>query len=204
MVSVPSSAEKVVVLHVGFDVYAAIVAQGGDRPGPRLAYDGEDLELLSPSKDHEHYRFLLDLLVNLLGIEWQIDIEGTGSVTLTVEPRGAEPDSSFYVDNERFRRDAGVLDPPPDIVVEIDLSRERIDKQAIYRAIGVPEFWRYDGHALRAFALVDGGYVEIANSTKLKGLPIATLAAYLDQRSTTRRPRLIAAWQSWLRANRPG
>ena len=80
MVPLALQAEKVVVLHVGFDVYAAIVAQAGDRPGPRLAYDGEELELMSPSKDHEHYRFLLDLLVNLLGIEWQIEIEGTGSI----------------------------------------------------------------------------------------------------------------------------
>ena len=207
MVAVSSLYENVVVLHVGFDVYATIIAQTGNGPSPRAAYDGEYLELMSPSTDHERCKLLLDTLIIQLGIEWALDIEPTGSMTLIAQPHGAEPDSSFYVDNAAFRLEATDLDlsidPPPDIVVEIDLSRTRIDKQAIYATIGVPEFWRFDGKSLRAFERVGGIYAEVARSAKLSGLPIATLAAYLDQRSRTRRPELIAAWQSWLRENRP-
>ena len=207
MAAIASPKENVVVLNVGFDVYTTIVAQTGNGRGPRAAYDGEYLELMSPSTEHERCKLLFDTLIIQLGIEWELNIEPTGSATLIVKPRGAEPDSSFYVNNDAFRLTTAILDlgvdPPPDIVIEIDLSHSRIDKQAIYGAIGVPEFWRFDGKTLRGFELVGSAYVEVARSAKLKGLPIETLATFVDQRSTTRRPELIAAWQSWLRANRP-
>jgi Uma2 family endonuclease len=139
----------------------------------------------------------------VLSLEWQIDIESTGSVTLKREPFGAEPDSSFYVRNA-----AGVVgkkeldlaaDPPPDIAVEIDISRERIDKKAIYADFNVPEFWRYDGRQLRAFALRGGTYVEIAVSEELAGLPIAELARFLELRGTTGQSEIARLWQAWLR-----
>ncbi|MBO0719619.1 MAG: Uma2 family endonuclease, partial [Blastocatellia bacterium] len=41
------------------------------------------------------------------------------------------------------------VDPPPDIVVEIDIHHSSVAKLPIYAALGVPEIWRYDGYTLK-------------------------------------------------------
>ena len=46
-------------------------------------------------------------------------------------------------------------DPPPDIVVEIDVTNESLGKFGIYAALGVPEIWRYDGTEMQFVELVD-------------------------------------------------
>lgn len=55
-------------------------------------------------------------------------------------------------------------DPPPDLVVEIDITHTDMDKNRLYAAMGVPEFWRFDGRHLRIYQLQNGQYVEIENS----------------------------------------
>ena len=78
--------------------------------------------------------------------------------------KGAEPDGSFYVQNAdaiigKRRIDLSV-DPPPDVVVEIDITSESLSKFPIYAAFGVPEIWRYDGRAAQIYHLVNQSYVE--------------------------------------------
>jgi len=207
MVRVAAAGERVICLRMRFAAYEALVTELGDDAGVRMTFDGEALELMSPSTDHERYNRLLEGLVQLLSLEWEIDIESTGSVTLKREPFGAEPDSSFYI-----RHAAAVVgkkqldlaaDPPPDIAVEIDISRERIDKKAVYANFGVPEFWRYDGRQLRAYALRGGKYVEVEESEHLSGLPIAELARFLELRMNRGQSEIARLWQAWLRDRRP-
>jgi Uma2 family endonuclease len=199
---------NVVVLTVRFDAYETLLAQAGDNAGARIAYDGEALELMSPSADHEHCNRLLEGLVVTLGLAWEIDIESAGSTTLKREPRGAEPDSSFYVANAaRFvgkRHIDLAVDPPPDIVVEIDISRTRIDKRVIYAALGVPEFWRYDGTALHGFGLAGREYRPILKSGMLAGIAFADIARFLESRTTLTQSEILRTWQRWLQSNAPG
>ena len=57
------------------------------------------------------------------------------------------------------------VDPPPDLAIEVDISRSSLNKLSIYADIGVPEVWLYDGQSLRSHQLQpDGGYV--VQSTK--------------------------------------
>jgi Uma2 family endonuclease len=190
-----------------FAAYEALVKEVGDNAGVRMEFDGKSLELMSASWDHEGGNRLLEGLVQLLSLEWGIGIESTGSMTVKREPLGAEPDSSFYVQNAAAVVGKNQLDlaanPPPDIAVEIDISRERIDKQAIYADFRVAEFWRYDGRELRAYALRDGRYVEVAESEQLCGLPIAELARFLELRTTSGQSEIARRWQAWLRDHRP-
>jgi Uma2 family endonuclease len=205
MVEVAAAGERVICLRMRFAAYEALLKELGDNAGARMAYNGEALELMSPSADHERYNRLLEGMMQLLSLEWQIDIESTGSVTLKREPLGAEPDSSFYVRNAakivgKKQLDLAA-DPPPDIAVEIDISRERIDKKAIYAAFEVPEFWRYDGRQLRAYALRGEAYREIFMSEQLRGLPIAELDRFLELRDVGR-SEITRLWQAWLRDHR--
>ena len=41
-------------------------------------------------------------------------------------------------------------DPPPDLAVEIDITRHPLDRPSIDEALGVGELWRYNG---KRFAL---------------------------------------------------
>jgi Uma2 family endonuclease len=199
--------DNVVVLAVQFTAYETLLSEVGDNAGARIAYDGEFLELISASADHERYNRLLESLIVTLGLEWNIDIESAGSMTLKVRPHGAEPDSCFYVGNAPRvigKREIDLaIDPPPDIAVEIDKSRARIDKRKIYATIGVPELWRYDGDTLRAFRLDAGTYRQVERSAALEGLSIVELGNFLERRATIGQSEILRSWQQWLRSNRP-
>jgi len=60
---------------------------------------------------------------------------------------GLEPDESFYIQNAAALRGARFLDlsvhPPPDLAIEVEVSRSSLGKRPIYSAIGVPELWRF-------------------------------------------------------------
>jgi Uma2 family endonuclease len=92
-----------------------------------------------------------------------------GSTTLDRSDldRGAEPDNAYYIQNQS--RVAGrkvdlATDPPPDLVVEVDITHTDINKPALYASMGVPEFWRYDGREWRIYKLQGNEYLEVANS----------------------------------------
>jgi Uma2 family endonuclease len=44
-------------------------------------------------------------------------------------------------------------DPPPDLVIEVEVSRSVLDRLGIYAALGVPEVWRHDGETVRVLRL---------------------------------------------------
>ena len=46
----------------------------------------------------------------------------------------------------------------------MDITHTDIDKNALYAAMGVPEFWRYDGQVLRIYQLREGEYQETETS----------------------------------------
>lgn len=41
------------------------------------------------------------------------------------------------------------IDPPPDLVVEIDITASSLDKPSIFARFGIHEVWRYDVNGLR-------------------------------------------------------
>jgi Uma2 family endonuclease len=191
---------EVAVLNVGWPVYEALLQDTREGANSRMAYDGDVLEIMAPTPKQEVYNRLLELLVRETACEWKIDLVGFGSTTFRVQPRGAEPDSSFYVgDRAALMRNRDTVDlgrdPAPDIVVEIDISRRRIEKTTIYSAFGVREFWRYDGEKLRAFDLANAGHPEITNSIGIAGLPIHELDRFLEMRTQVSHSVLPDLWQ---------
>ncbi|HSB12387.1 MAG TPA: Uma2 family endonuclease [Blastocatellia bacterium] len=51
-------------------------------------------------------------------------------------------------------------DPPPDIVLEVDIHHDSRDKYSIYAAFGVPRLWRFDCRALSIHLLQRDRYEE--------------------------------------------
>ena len=97
------------------------------------------------STKHERPNRTLALLVEILAEELNMDVQRLGSTTFTREDldKGFEPDSCFYIQNEaRVRGKEEIdlaVDPPPDLVIEIDITSPSLNKFPIYARIGVPE-----------------------------------------------------------------
>ena len=110
------------------------------------------------------------MLVEVMAEEMGVDIERLGSTTFKRADlhKGFEPDSCFYIQNEervRGKLEIDLLtDPPPDLVIEIDISHPSLNKLPIYVQVGVPEVWRYDGSQLQLLALNEGQYEDSTHS----------------------------------------
>jgi Uma2 family endonuclease len=138
-----------------WDDYQAIARAVGDQH-VRLAYDGERVELMSPSTEHEEYKELMAYVVRALATGLRVPYKCMGSSRWErpAALRAIESDTCFYLTPEkiavaRTRPKADADWPLPDLAVEIDLSPSKVDRPGIYAALGVPEVWRFDGATLR-------------------------------------------------------
>lgn len=71
-------------------------------------------------------------------------------------------------------------DPPPDLVVEVDITHTDIAKNQFYASLEVPEFWRFNGKVWRTYRLQDGVYVEVEASPTSPTVPKEWLYQFLD------------------------
>lgn len=81
--------------------------------------------------------------------------------------KGAEPDNAYYIQNQPIVKGQNVdfaIDPPPDLVVEVDITHTDIHKNEFYASLGVPEFWRFNGRIWRIYQLQEQVYVEMEQS----------------------------------------
>jgi Uma2 family endonuclease len=192
------------------DTYECLLADLADSAGPRLTFDRGTLEIISPAAEHEGYNRRLAQLVTTLADELGLDAEDLGSTTFKRADlaRGFEPGSCFYVQHEgqirgRDKLDLG-SDPPPDLVIEVDITSPSLDKLPLYARLGVPEVWRYDGRALITFHLVDGAYREAAESAVLPGITSADLTRLMAEGRTLGRSAWLRWVREWLREARSG
>jgi Uma2 family endonuclease len=211
--SVANSAEldpgqRVVLPRVSWDTYERLLADHADRGVPRFTYDRGVLEIVSPSGTHERRIDWVTLLVNAAAEELGIDIAGFGSTTFRRQDleRGFEPDASFYVEHEADVREQTEIDlnvdPPPDLVVEIDVANSSLDKLPIYAQLGIPEVWRGEGGRLRILRrrADGGGYDEVATSRALPPLTADVVNRWLAESQRKPRTAWLRGVRSWVRA----
>jgi Uma2 family endonuclease len=150
------------------------------RPGVRITYDRGRLQAVSPLREHEYYAQVLSDIVDIVAEEMGVLTDPGGSTTFKNRSRlsGVEPDRCFYVANAS--RLIGKLtidpetDPPPDIVIEVDMSSDSPGKFPIYADLGVPEIWRYDATRAEIWLLNDSRAYRQASASK--SFPILTPA----------------------------
>lgn len=196
--------QRVIVQNIRWATYENLLADLTDQSATRMAYDRGTLEIMSPLPEHERYNRILALLVTVFADEMGIDVEDLGSTTFKREDlaRGFEPDSCFYIQHEADIRGKAFIDltvdPPPDLVIEVDMSSGSLNKLPLYAQIGVPEIWRYDGQRVRLHTLAGEGYVESERSRVLPPLTGAVLYEFLHQGTTTPRTALLRAFRAWI------
>jgi Uma2 family endonuclease len=141
--------------------------------GVRMAFDSGDLELMSPSQRLEEIGYRFELFMVALAQALGFKFAGMAHTTWEneVAEKAKEPDACYYIANfERIRGKTVNLevDPPPDLAVEVEVSRSAIKSLRIYGAIGVPEVWRFDGEDLTIhLRQADGTYIESDQSPAL-------------------------------------
>ncbi len=182
---------RVVVRGMNWETYKTFMDSVGERSLPH-AYDGETLELMTKSNEHEFYKCILGRLVEVWADETMTPLRLGGETTLQSEEvqRGVEGDEIYWIGNlERLADPLNIdlaRDPPPDLVIEAEVSRTVVNKLGVYAALGVPELWRVTGERIRVGRLQpDGQYQWSEQSALLPGLPIQELSRFLRQAATT-------------------
>ena len=198
--------QRVVMTGVSWATYERLLADLKDSSSPRLTFDKGVLEVMSPSAEHEESNRTIALLVEVLAEEFGLDVRDLGSTTFKREDlgRGFEPDSCFYIRNEarmRGKKEVDLtVDPPPDLVVEVDITSPSLSKLPIYAAIGVPEIWRYDGQAVTILRLEGGGYAEAEESAALPRVTGGDLSRFIREGESKGRREWLSGVRVWARA----
>ena len=200
-------ADSILVEHgVSWENYEGLLEAVGEASGLRISYDKGRLQIMTLSHRHEKYARLIEHLVGRLSMLLRVRVLYYGSATMKtrLKQKGVEPDACFYVQNaelvgtkDEFDFD---VDPPPDIVVEIDLHRSSLPKFPIYAAFGVPELWRHDGDALTIYHLREGQYVESGVSQSLPLLTSAVLTEFLARSRREDQYDILLGFEEWLKA----
>lgn len=172
----------------------------------RLTYDRGTLEFMTISPLHGRLARLLYQFVVVLTQEYGLPRRSFGDMTCRRSDllRGLEADECFYITREPDVRGKDDLDfsvdPPPDLAIEIDLSRPSGSRLSIYEALGVPEVWRYHQDRLIAYTLnEEGRYDETASSVLFPLLPVSTLTTFLDRRNELSEDGLMDEVRTWVR-----
>jgi Uma2 family endonuclease len=204
MPDVMTLAEQRVVLHnMSWETYERILSEHVNSSAPRFTFDHGELEIMSPSAEHENYSRKIDELVVSLADERDVEVGVFGSTTFRRQDfeRGFEADACFYFRN--LDRVLGkneldmTVDPPPDLVFEVDVTSPSIPKLPIFAEFGVPEVWRFKSGRLFIYILKAGGYEDADESEILPGLRADALSQLLVQGqrlSATAWRRLARAW----------
>jgi Uma2 family endonuclease len=203
-------AGSTLLLHeVGWAEYERLLAQLPDSSRFRISYDQGTLEIMTLSSRHESLKSLFAHLLAVLAEELDLNLVGLGSTTLRLAEasKGTEPDDCYYI--QHAERIAGrdtidlATDPPPDLVVEVDISHPSLDKLPIYASLRVPEIWRHDGHVIQFFHLVGDRYMEADVSSVFQFLLADVLTGFVRKGKEQGIIPMIRAFREWVVAHRP-
>jgi Uma2 family endonuclease len=203
----PPAEERVYLYEVPWALYVSLnkVSQGRRT---RMAYNRGVIEIMSPGRRHESAKVLISRMIERWTKHHQIAICSTGSTTFrrADEERGFEADESFYIRNEASVRDADEIDlavsPPPDLILEIDITHRSMSKFSVYESIGVPELWMYDGHQVVVHCRSEsGGYLCVDQSRALPDFPLGRVHQIIERSKDVGEHLAIAEFEMFIGAS---
>ncbi len=190
---------------VAWEDYEQLMCDLRGNNSVRVYYDHGRMEIMSPLRKHEAPVGIIARLMGVLSDELEIDIEPLGSTTLKSEmqEQGAEPDDSFYVQNAAAVIGKDDLDlshdPPPDIVIESDLTSSSLDKFPIYAGLGVPEIWLISKRQARVLVLTENQYQDVLISSVFPFLSAEILTEFISQGINVGATAAARAFRDWVK-----
>jgi Uma2 family endonuclease len=180
----PIGEKRVALRGLSWQDYLQVLAALPETRAARLTYDAGLLEITMPLEDHEFSRCLMECFVRTLVELMGLRIKTMGSTTMNYPQfqKGTEPDCAFYIQNQPLVKGRNVdfsQDPPPDLVVEVDITHTDIAKNQLYASLGVPEFWRFNGQVWQIYQLQEGVYQEVEQSPTFPDVAKTQLYTFL-------------------------
>jgi len=168
--------ERVILHDISWETYERILAEHENVNNPRFAYCDGDLEIMVLGYQHERFKAeLSELLIEISRI-LEIDYQDAASTTFRKKKKekGFEGDGSFYFKNAemiRAKNEINLLkDPPPELVIEIDITHGSLPKFPIFADLGIEEVWRFDGEKVKFYRLQNESYTEVSESVCLSAV----------------------------------
>jgi Uma2 family endonuclease len=125
-------------------------------PGVRLFYYEGTIEILMPGLDHEFFKSVIGMLLELFFLAKEIEFAPTGSVTQERENVvSAQADESYCI---------GQPKTPPDLSIEVIFTSGSATKLQRYQALGVPEVWFWEDGVFSLYHLREHGYERLERS----------------------------------------
>ena len=174
------NSDQIIVFHdVTWEDYERLLEIRGDKSAPRIHYLEGELEIMSPSKDHEQIKSFIGSLLEVWCIDRGIEVTPFGSWTLKEQKqdRGAEADECYIFGTAPRER--------PQLAIEVEWSRGSIDKLRIYEKLGVDEVWTWRKGVIQVYVLAGEKFAKAERSRLLPGLDLGLLTSMLDRDTLT-------------------
>lgn len=168
--------QRVTLCGVSWQTYQNISTALEPHPSVRLTYDRGVLEIMTVSFLHEKYKGIIGDIVKTLANEMEIDFVSSGQTTFQVERKagGFEGDDSFYFSSlDELRQQENIdlaVDPPPALVIEVDLTNPSLNKFDLFSRLEIKELWRFHNNELTIYKLVGEDFNERDESLFLPGV----------------------------------
>ena len=165
--------QRILLYDVPWSTYV-VLRDSVDRPGLRMTYLKGQLEITSPSREHEVNKTQIARLLELFCLERGIPLFGYGSMTFRREDRerGLEPDECSSRD-----RDSEV----PDLALEVIVTHRLLDKLEVYAGLGIREVWLFEAPRFKVLSLRGERYELITTSEVLPEVDLDRLAGFAMQ-----------------------
>lgn len=170
-------AQSVVIENVSWQSYEKVLSAFEDSHAAHFYYNDGALEIMVLSLEHEIIKRLIGTVVDFICLDKGIDAIAAGSTTFRrkKKEKGFEPDECYYFGEKIVlirgkKRINLTVDPPPDLVIEIDITHSSMNRHEIFAALGVREVWRHDGEKLQILWLDDEKYELVDESVLLPSL----------------------------------
>ena len=201
----PNGTQQLLLHNIDWQTYDTLL-RALDERNLHLTYDRGNLEIMALSPEHERQKSLLRLTLLVLAEEFDVALTGFGSTTFRrkEDDRGLEPDECFFIgkfpDVRGKRQYDLTVDPPPDLAIEVEVSRSCLDRMGIFAAIGVNEVWRFDGRSLTVCRLSATGEYELADhSHYFPAVPLRELAKHIQRGHTLSDGEFTRGLRAWVR-----
>jgi Uma2 family endonuclease len=206
----PPTEKRTILTDVSWQKFEALLVELGAERQTRLTYFRGKLELMTPIAAHERCNKLIESLILILAEELALPISHLMPVMLKAPEIGCavEPDACYYFHTAAMQGISELnlpADLPPDLLVEVALTKSNLDKLPLYASLGIPEVWRYittpDQDILKGklliYELQEDRYVERLTSPIFPFLPARRVLQFLeesDAMSLAAAVRLLRAW----------
>jgi len=200
---------RLVLYDVEWRDYHRFLRLFDERPGVHLTYDRGVLEIMTLSYHHENVGRLVGRFILVLTEEFGLPVSGGGSTTFRRrrKKRGLEPDECFWIQSEALVRGKTEIDlrtdPPPDLALEVDITRSSLNRLRIYAALGIPEVWRLERQVPVCYLLgLDERYKVSQTSKAFSGLRPAELSSFLALRGQLDENAIAQKFRAWVQEER--